>query len=72
MILFFRFFFFNPTQYQETHSTLNEILNLLSNAIAISLELTAPNLELGDPLKVHNFVFLGPTIFDHLMGRGYG
>ena len=51
-ILFFRFFFFQsdrPTQYQETHSTVNETLNLLSNAIAIGLELTAPNLELGDP-----------------------
>ena len=51
VILFFRFFFQSdrPTQYQETHSTLNETLNLLSNAIAIGLELTAPNLELGDP-----------------------
>ena len=50
VILFSRFFFQSdrPTQYQETHSTLNETLNLLSNGIAIGLELTAPNLELGD------------------------
>ena len=30
------------------------------------------HLELGDPQKVRNFVFLGPTIFDHLRGRVYG
>ena len=49
VILFYRFFFQSDrlTQYQETHSTLNETLNLFSNAIAIGLELTAPNP--GDP-----------------------
>ena len=58
------------SQCQETHSTLNETLNLLSNAIGIGLELTAPNLELGDPYKVRNFLFIGATIFDHLRGEG--
>ena len=69
---FLGFFFQSdrPTQYQETYSMLNETLNLLSNAIAIGLELTAPNLELGDPYKVRNFLFLGATIFDHLTGEG--
>ena len=40
VILFFRFFFQSdrPTQHQETHSTLNETLNLLSNAIEIGIK----------------------------------
>ena len=66
--LLFSLFFFQsgrPTQYQETHLTLNEILNLLSSAIAIGL-------ELKKSLKVCNFVVLGPIIFYHLRGRGYG
>ena len=67
--LFFCFSFFNltdrPTQYQETHLTLNEILNLRSSAITIGLDLKKSS-------KVCNFVFLGPTIFYHLRGRGYG